>query len=265
MRLVWTTDIHLNFVDGEHIARWAASVRGHEPDAVLLSGDIAEASDLLEHLEGIDEALQLPVYFVLGNHDYYRGSIAATRQRVAEFSERRPNLIFLTRRRAPVLLDDATALIGHDGWADGRAGDYFGSWVMMNDYRLIAELSVGDKRQRGELLKALGDEAAGAVQRGLEHALQAHRRVILLTHVPPFREACWYEGRLSDDEWAPHFVCVAMGQAILKVMRAHPEANLLVLCGHTHGQGETRPLHNVTVLTGGAVYGEPAINMVFEI
>ena len=39
---------------------------------------------------------------------------------------------------------------------------------------------------------------------------------------------------------------------------------LLVLCGHTHGSGETQILDNLHVLTGGAKYGEPAIQRVFE-
>ena len=72
---------------------------------------------------------------------------------------------------------------------------------------------------------------------------------MLLTHVPPVREACWHEGQLSDDQWAPHFTCLAVGEAILDVMAGHPDKRLTVLCGHTHGQGETQPLPNVQILT----------------
>ncbi|MFM7113065.1 MAG: Eco57I restriction-modification methylase domain-containing protein, partial [Planctomycetota bacterium] len=38
------------------------------------------------------------------------------------------------------------------------------------------------------------------------------------THVPPFREACWHEGELSDDQWAPHFTSVVMGDALRAVI-----------------------------------------------
>jgi predicted MPP superfamily phosphohydrolase len=48
-------------------------------------------------------------------------------------------------------------------------------------------------------------------------------------------------------------------------MREHPERELLVLCGHTHGRGACCPLPNVEILTGGAVYGEPEIQRLFDL
>ena len=90
-------------------------------------------------------------------------------------------------------------------------------------------------------------------------------KINLLTHVPPFRQACWHEGRISDDQWAPHFTCHAVGQAILEFMADHPDKRLTVLCGHTHGHGETQPLSNLKVITGGAEYGRPEIARVLEL
>ena len=43
-----------------------------KPQGVLIGGDIAESHDLVDHLQQIDDELQLPVYFVLGNHDLLR-------------------------------------------------------------------------------------------------------------------------------------------------------------------------------------------------
>jgi hypothetical protein len=40
---------------------------------------------------------------------------------------------------------------------------------------------------------------------------------------------------------------------------------LLVLCGHTHGSGEVQILDNLFVMTGGARYGEPAIQHVLNV
>jgi hypothetical protein len=154
--------------------------------------------------------------------------------------------------------------VGHDGWSDGRLGNYPRSLVKMNDYKLIMELTGLNKLDRWEVLKRLGDEAAEHLRRVLPPALETYREVALLTHVPPFREACWHEGRISDDDWAPHFTCQASGQAVLEIMRQHPDRRLTVLCGHTHGGGETAPLQNLHVITGGAEYGNPAIAKVFE-
>jgi hypothetical protein len=79
------------------------------------------------------------------------------------------------------------------------------------------------------------------------------------------RDACWHEGHLSDDEWAPHFVCLTLGETILEIMQAWPQRQLTVLCGHTHGAGECRPAANIHILTGGAEYGSPQIVRAFEL
>jgi Icc protein len=55
-----------------------------------------------------------------------------------------------------------------------------------------------------------------------------------------------------------------MGEVILEVMATHPEHRLIVLCGHTHGEGETQPLPNVQILTGGADYGHPIVQRMLE-
>jgi len=45
-------------------------------DALLLGGDIGEADSVPRFLSEMENALRLPIYFVLGNHDFYWGSIA---------------------------------------------------------------------------------------------------------------------------------------------------------------------------------------------
>ena len=39
---------------------------------------------------------------------------------------------------------------------------------------------------------------------------------------------------------------------------------MTVLCGHTHGRGHARILPNLEVRTGGAKYGNPAIQCIME-
>jgi 3',5'-cyclic AMP phosphodiesterase CpdA len=263
-RIVWLTDIHLNFLLTGQVSRFLHSVVEARPDALLVGGDIAESHNVCAYLAEMQETIPAPIYFVLGNHDYYHGSIAETRKRVAEFCASQPRLHFLTREGvAP--LTGRVGLVGHDGWADGRLGDYPRSLVVMNDSKLIAELASLGKEARWGVLKSLGDEAAAHFRRLLPTAFEHFRDVVLLTHVPPFRQACWHEGQISDDQWAPHFTCHAVGQVILEFMGDHPENRLTVLCGHTHGQGETQPLPNVQVLTGGAEYGSPTITRVLEL
>ncbi|MCA9227126.1 MAG: metallophosphoesterase [Planctomycetales bacterium] len=263
MRAAWLTDIHLNFVRPSGLEAFLDAVVAADPDAVLLTGDIAESHDVTRFLARLDESLQRPLYFVLGNHDFYFGSIAGVRQAVDQLCLERPNLCYLTHS-SPIELTKSIGLLGHDGWADAREGDYERSYVMMNDYQWIRELSGMDKRQRLPLLHALGDEAAQSVRERLPAALDQFAHVVLLTHVPPLRGACWHEGRLSDDEWAPHFVCQAMGTAILEIMSRYPHRQLTVLCGHTHGSGVCYPADNIVIHTGPAEYGRPGIVKMWE-
>lgn len=265
MRALWLTDIHLNFVESDRLLAFRDELRAAEPDALLITGDIAEGRDIVDYLTGLAKSVACPVYFVLGNHDFYHRSFLEVRAQVERLCEREPRLVYLTHAAQPVELTPQVALIGHDGWADGLAGDYVNSEVMLNDYYLIAELAHLDKLERWERLQHLAQVAAEYLRAQLTLALAKYPRVILLTHVPPLRDACWHEGQISDDEWAPHFASPTIGNALLDVMREHPDRELLVLCGHTHGRGRCRPLPNVKILTGGAVYGEPEIQRVFDL
>ncbi len=264
-RLVWLTDLHLNFLAPARVRGFLQGVANTGVDAVLLGGDVAESRDLISQLELIDDCLRRPVFFVLGNHDFYFGSVRRVSQEVQCFCDEHPRWTWLSRRDDVLELTARVGLVGHDGWADGRLGDYRRSLVMMNDYKLIEELAGYDKMGRWGVLKSMGDESADHLRRVLPRAVDRYKEVFVLTHVPPFREACWYDGRISDDEWLPHFTCKAAGDAILDVMRSHPERRLTVLCGHTHSPGEAWPLPNVHVLTGGATYGAPQIQRVFDL
>jgi 3',5'-cyclic-AMP phosphodiesterase len=270
-RVLWATDVHLNFLDEAARRQFVASLAAQQVDAFLLGGDIGESCDVVRFLQEIEEAVQRPIYFVLGNHDYYRGSIAQTRRDVSQAAAQSQHLVYLNAASV-VELTPQTALVGDDGWGDARLGAFERSEIVLNDFLLIDELKTDgptpwdiNRDYLRRTLNALGDEAADHLRRVLPEALRTHCRVVLLTHVPPFREAAWHEGSYSDDEWLPFFACKAVGDVILEVMAAHTDRQLLVLCGHTHGGGRSQIRDNIEVLTGEAVYREPQIQRIFEI
>jgi 3',5'-cyclic AMP phosphodiesterase CpdA len=256
VKITWATDIHLNFLDGQAVRAFLETIAARRPDAVVFAGDIAEAPTVEAYLETAARVLARPVYFVLGNHDFYRGRIAEVRQRMAALTARSELLRWLPAAGV-VSLTRTTALVGHDGWGDGRAGVGMRSLVQLNDHRLIGDFQRDDLPARFQRLAALGDEAARFLDENVRRAFETHRHVLCVTHVPPFPEACWHEGQRSDDEWQPYFTCVATGQVLRRIMEERPQARLTVVCGHTHGGGVVEILRNLKVITGDAEYGAP--------
>jgi 3',5'-cyclic AMP phosphodiesterase CpdA len=264
MRVVWLTDIHLNFIGHDRIEAFCRDICAAGPDAILISGDIGEAASAGGYLQRLEGSLPVPIYFVLGNHDYYGSSLAAVREEITAMS-RQANRLYWLPSAGVVELTAETGLVGHDGWADARFGDYANSQVMLNDYLMITELRGLDRTQRQARLNVLGDAAAEYLRNVLPQALSRFHHLLVLTHVPPFREACWHEGKISGDDYLPHFSCKAVGDVLVEMMQAHPERKMTVLCGHTHSSGEAEILPNLLVRTGAAVYGRPQIQDVLEL
>jgi 3',5'-cyclic AMP phosphodiesterase CpdA len=59
----------------EGLAALVRDIHEARPDAVLVGGDIGEADSFAGFLGRLAELLDVPLFFVLGNHDYYRGSM----------------------------------------------------------------------------------------------------------------------------------------------------------------------------------------------
>lgn len=263
-RLAWATDVHLNFLSAEGAEAFRDALSRQEADLVVITGDIAEAPTLEPLLSLLAAELHTPIHFVLGNHDFYRSDLARVREVARDLGQRSPFLTYLPAAGV-VELTPEVALLGVDGWSDARAGDFLRSPVMLNDYLLIADLVGLTKPARRDRLRALGDAEAAALRGPLFAALGKYRRVLVATHVPPFREACWHDGRAANDDWAPHFTCVAVGEVLREAAQKHPDKKIRVLCGHTHCAGTAEILPNLKVMTGAAEYGEPRVQGVLEL
>jgi len=264
IRIAWMTDIHLNFVKKEGIEIFCRKIKNQFPDVVLIGGDIGEATNVKNYLTILGYELNCNIYFVLGNHDFYRGSIREVKAEIKSFSESSDNVKWLSDVGVVELTEDS-CLIGTEAWADGRYGNYLDSDVFMNDYVYIKELADCEYNSRLKLLNRLGDEAARYFEKILPLALEKYRNIYVLVHVPPFKEASLYEGTISNDDWLPHFTSKAVGDVLKRVMEEHPDSKMIVLCGHTHSQVEVDILPNLHVKTAGAEYRNPKIEDIFEL
>jgi hypothetical protein len=159
-------------------------------------------------------------------------------------------------RRLPAV---ALALVGNDGWYDARFGDAKRWRVVLNDFLRIRELLLPPDELHARL-REMADVAADEARVALEAAAKGgSQRIVFATHVPPFAEASWHEGAISDIEWLPWMSSKAMGEMLDACAGAHPAADVTVLCGHTDSEGRFERARNLTVLTGHAGYGTPRV------
>lgn len=263
MQIIWVTDPHLNFARHDVWEAWIHSMRLMAGDCLLITGDISESEDVVWQLQRIEELLSLPVYFVLGNHDYYGSRVETVRNEMRALNLDRPRCVYLHHGNV-VPLDHDWALVGNDGWADAGYGDALSSPVRLNDFRRINDYMGGDLSNDLAIMKDLAQKCAVELRVTLENACQQFQRILIATHIPPFREACWYEGKITDDNWAPYFVSRVMGEVLLEFAEQYHRHVFHVLCGHTHHVGRARMRENLTVWTGGAEYGRPSIQDIID-
>jgi len=264
-RFAWLTDIHLNFLGMSALQNFFAQVAELEVEAYVISGDIGEANNVCDYLKAFSHTVGRPVYFVLGNHDFYRSSIAQVRQDVTAQLSDNPYLRYLTTSEYLELTPDA-AIVGHDGWADGRYGDFLTSTMMLNDYVMIQELAqaLGQGQEvLWKTLQLLADEAAQHLTERLTQALERYALVFVTIHPPPFAENTLYNGQPSPTNSLPHFSSKAIGDVLLMMADRYPQKRIIVLCGHTHVASETYLRPNLQVLSGTAKYRSPTVQRIF--
>lgn len=253
--ILWCTDIHLDFLRPGGPKSFGEYLKAEYPssDAIVLSGDLANTRSLKNDLQGFEEGCGKPVYFVLGNHDYYHGSFEVTESIANKFSG------WLEKHQC-VELTSSTALVGVEGWYDGMCGFPYQKKFRMSDWDLIKDLlCVVDRDHLLSVCRTRSESMASMAKAKISKAFQTYKTVVFVTHYPPFHESSWHQGALGDDLHAPWFTSILMGKALYEVAEKHPDNKLLVLCGHTHSSGIYDPLSNLKVLTGEALYNHPDV------
>lgn len=269
MKLIWLTDIHLNFLKLECRVDFYQKIIAAFGDKIIISGDIAEAPSVSEILKEMAKIIQKPLYFVLGNHDYYHGQVDLLRQEMRDLTKNEVLLYWLPTSGVHDL-GNQTILLGEDCWADGRYGDYTNSHVALNDSRMIIDLFQSNILGKYQLLKKmqqLADQDAQQLKIKLSDAISNHypKKVIILIHVPPFKEACLYEGKISNADFLPFFSSKITGDILMQIAKANKEIEFLVLCGHTHSKAYWQPCENLIVKVGAAEYMKPAIQEIITL
>lgn len=71
-RLVQISDVHLGSREPKYFERVIRRVGDLAPDYLLITGDLIDSTDVVHHLDCLGE-LDMPVYYVTGNHERYAG------------------------------------------------------------------------------------------------------------------------------------------------------------------------------------------------
>lgn len=257
--LTWCADIHLDHADPAVQDRFIETLRETSGETVVICGDISTSRRITADLERIADGTGRRIYYVLGNHDHFGGSIAALRDSIIALGERRSDVQWLPPAGV-VSLGDGIVLIGVDGWADGRLGNALTTPLRLNDDRLITELAAQPNRShRLAVKRALADADAERLATLIERAAGEATTVVIATHVPPFTDVLPPRGHLATPDWWPLLICGATGETITAESAKYPEHEFIVLTAHTHVAADVRVGENVRVVTAAARYGEPTV------
>jgi Icc-related predicted phosphoesterase len=260
MKLIWISDIHLNFLNPENRKNFGELLGSSEGDAIVISGDIAESDSIIDIIENLEKDSGKPVYFVMGNHDFYGSSVKQTKKKVS-------HLNWLPKTDGIPIGKD-TVLIGVDGWGDCRSGEFHNATIMMNDWIHIKELRAGYRKGMAALrreLQKLADEDAKDLEEKVNNAAKAFKNIIIVSHVPPFEDMALYAGRKSSPGTLPFYCSQVLGDTILTIAIENPKVNFLWLSGHTHSRAEYKPCNNLTGRVAQASYFNPQIEEIINV
>jgi 3',5'-cyclic-AMP phosphodiesterase len=266
MKLAWASDTHLDYVTDDTLIAFAESLIVNDPSGIVLTGDISNAKELTYHLSAIEKIVNRPVYFVLGNHDFYGSGIETTRKNMRDTVAMSQFLRYLSITHY-MMLSPSTVILGHDCWYDALHGDPNDPRMVLNDWISIKEYLGKNHDEIIAYSRKLAVEGVVHIMNGIKKALaiKSVKNVIVLSHVPPFKETHIYNGEIGADYAQPWFTSKLLGDMLSDAARSYSNVNFTVLAGHTHGKVDISKTHNLHVKVAGARYGRPTLANLIQI
>lgn len=286
MKYLHITDTHLDFLFSpmffdtqeamvkdhfQKVDNFLKKVISTSDKNILLTGDISTGRFIQSHIEYIGNMFkkhQKRLFFVLGNHDFYHSSFAKVRNEIQQTVSQKKfkGILYYLTNKSYYDAATKTLFVGSDGWYDGEYSPFLETTVQMNDYYIVEELNlirIKSVPALREECKRLSSVAASQVRSDIEFGIAAYspEKIIILTHVPPFRELSTHKGKVSNETWLPCFSSKFFGDMILETAQKNTGIKFHLFCGHSHDRAEYQPLDNLVCLTGPSEYSRPEESM----
>ncbi len=265
-RYLFLTDTHFNFANksplrdpAKHLSKKQGieflldvreTIQQQQLDGLFLSGDVINGPNVEKHLLWISKILQIPIYFVRGNHENYFSNFKNIQSQISQACQQDSNLHYLDHCQ-PISLSENTALIGHTGWYDAGYRKPLTPLVFIWDFLFIEDFrKCSSMADRYRLMRQKANEAARILGKKLLEALETHQEVILVTHWPPWVE---HSGSfIGNHFWKPYNASRVLAETLENIMWSFPNKKLTVLAGHSHNAREEQITSNICLKVGGS-------------
>lgn len=252
MKFAHISDIHLNFVtlDKAHGARSRKTFLQGINDKIslgasfiLLTGDITEAPFLTSELYWLSENLKRPLYYVLGNHDYWYTSFKNARNfaHIAQNLNKNGKICYLSTSN-PIEMSLGVWLTGTDGWYDCRnfrqneISDFLHGREALNDFDLIEDLInlPGCEEEKLQIIRDFADAEIFNLKIKLQYILsKSPKKIIIGTHIPPM---ILPNSKIKENH--PGFYsCRRLMEILCEICENCKNTQFYLYCGHNHGGG----------------------------
>ena len=228
---LWLSDLHVDRLAPSAINSLIGRILAANSDGIWITGDIGEPPTNWNFLKALAAQCRVPIYFVLGNHDYYGQSIEISRVHANDISTLYSHVHYLTLQ-TPILLKNHVLLIGMDAWANtGEVGLTQLTW----DSEAIIDLKANNRTLLKSIMNDLAEQDANLLLAKCRQGItQNITEVRVLTHIPPFIPPTDLALPKPLQQNRSVFYSCALNRAITILNDEYPHIYFYFHSGHVH-------------------------------
>lgn len=257
MKIIHISDTHFTYCNEKarkHFLQGINNKISQGGEIILLTGDISESPTLTSELFWLSENIKRPLYYILGNHDFYHSNFEIGRQlakTAQNFSNLKQFICYLPSRQY-VKLNTDTVLFGFDGLYDCRnykkdeISDFIDGISLQNDFvynstlKNICDYEVPIETKL-KVFRHYADRETKSLTLKLNNFFQSNydiiNKIIIATHVPPI----YYRNPKIEYQYdLPGFDSNKNLMDLLEIYsEKYRNKQFIVFCGHNHFGGFT--------------------------